>query len=297
MQSLTETLADEPKSRSNAVSHGLTAKTLLPEVFGRDQIEQMYQTLAGELQPQTGVQEYLVRELARHYVALQRCELMEGGAMRHSANYAMGRLLKPPVSRATEDDPDARLDNLLASMGKSEALEKVSRYRRMHERAAERALETLKQLQEKALPPSPSGGLAASKPGHTPRFLTDHDCQCYLARRWRDGLCKCPGCGGSIGSTHTDRGVWQCVGCRKQVSLRAGTLLASSRIGLRNWFQLIEAVLRDPQASITQLAAASGLDRRGTVRKLADRIREPLAGPDASQLLAGLDVVFADGGR
>lgn len=302
MQSFAETFADEPRSRSNSVSHGLTAKTLLPDVFGRDQIEQMYQTLAGELRPQTRVQEHLVRELARHHVALHRCELMESAVLRHGAERSMERRLRlhgsgnRPGLGAEDGDPGAIIDLLLNDTAGSDVLAKVSRYRRMHERAAERALETLQELQEEKLPPSSSGGLSSAAPRHTPKFLTDAACQHYLALRWRDGVCKCPGCGGSTGRNLADRSVWECMGCRKQVSHRAGTLMASSRIGLRNWFQLIEAVLRDPQASTTQLAAACGLDRRGTVRKLAEQIRQAAAAPDASQLLAGLDVVFAGEG-
>lgn len=152
MYSLSETPADESISRYNSVSHGLTAKSLLPDVFGRDQIEQMYQTLAGELQPQTRVQEFLVRELSRHYVALHRCEWMEGAVLRHSAERSMEwrqELPSPgtPPDLGTEDsDPGAVIDMMLNDIAESDALAKVSRYRRMHERAAQRALETLQLL-------------------------------------------------------------------------------------------------------------------------------------------------------
>jgi transposase-like protein len=297
MRSLSEMSDVEVESgpRFNAVRHGLTARSLLPDVFGQDQVEQMYQRLVGELQPQTLVQEFVVRELARHYVALNRCELMEGAVIRQRAKTRMK--LEVPCFVDDDTDLDPVIDALLADSAGSDALAKVSRYRRMHERAAERALETLQELQAKTLPQSQSAAISSAGPQDAPQFLTDFDCLTYLARRWQSGVCNCPSCGASAGTAITERGVWQCIGCRKQVSLRAGTLMASSRIGLRNWFQLIEAVLRDPLASTTQLAAACGLDRMATVRKLAEQVRQARESPDASQLLAGLDVEFAAGGR
>jgi hypothetical protein len=50
---------------------------LLPDVLGRDLVEQYFERLQAEWRPATPTETFLVREMARHGVALERTEQME----------------------------------------------------------------------------------------------------------------------------------------------------------------------------------------------------------------------------
>lgn len=71
------------------------------------------------------------------------------------------------------------------------------------------------------------------------RYGTEEACERELeAQRWPEGF-VCPGCGGTEYSNFR-RGrllYYQCCGCRYQASLIAGTVMASSKLALRLWFQ------------------------------------------------------------
>jgi ISXO2-like transposase domain/Transposase zinc-ribbon domain len=71
------------------------------------------------------------------------------------------------------------------------------------------------------------------------RYGTEEACEQELAeQRWPQGF-VCPGCG-SREYSNFRRGrllYYQCCECRHQASLIAGTVMASSKLGLRVWFQ------------------------------------------------------------
>src|SRR5579863_7581839 len=52
--------------------------------------------------------------------------------------------------------------------------------------------------------------------------------------RWPNGVC-CPYCGDLDVTFMKSRSKWQCKGCRKQFSVKAGTILEDSPIGLDKW--------------------------------------------------------------
>lgn len=58
-----------------------------------------------------------------------------------------------------------------------------------------------------------------------------------VALRWPDGKIACPGCQSSENSFLEKRRVWQCKNkdCRKQFSLKVGTIFEDSPIGLDKW--------------------------------------------------------------
>ena len=63
---------------------------------------------------------------------------------------------------------------------------------------------------------------------------SEEACQEYLAAcRWPDGF-KCPRCGNQRAYVMTR--LWQCAGCRHQVSLTSGTILHNTRVSLVLWF-------------------------------------------------------------
>ena len=68
------------------------------------------------------------------------------------------------------------------------------------------------------------------------RFGTDEQCREYLFRaRWPDGF-RCDGCGHDHAYTLRTRLVYECVACRKQHSLLAGTLFEQTKTALARWF-------------------------------------------------------------
>lgn len=71
------------------------------------------------------------------------------------------------------------------------------------------------------------------------RYGTEEDCEREVeAQRWPQGF-VCPSCGSREYSNFRRGRVlyYQCCECRHQASLMAGTVLASSKLGLRVWFQ------------------------------------------------------------
>ena len=54
------------------------------------------------------------------------------------------------------------------------------------------------------------------------------------AMRWPDGA-VCPHCGGKEHSFLTTRRIWKCKGCRKQFSVKSGTIFEDSPISLDKW--------------------------------------------------------------
>ena len=71
------------------------------------------------------------------------------------------------------------------------------------------------------------------------RFGTDEQCREYLFRAcWPDGF-RCDGCGHDHAYTLRTRLVYECVACRKQHSLLAGTIFEQTKTALARWFLAI----------------------------------------------------------
>ena len=67
-------------------------------------------------------------------------------------------------------------------------------------------------------------------------YGTEEKCREALFRwRWPNGF-VCPRCSQTVHCRVQSRGLYQCSGCRHQVSLTAGTILASTKLPLRTWF-------------------------------------------------------------
>jgi transposase-like protein len=69
------------------------------------------------------------------------------------------------------------------------------------------------------------------------RFGTEEQCRdTVFAWRWPNGF-KCPRCQGEVYSEIKSRRLYQCSGCRRQVSLTAGTIFHASKLPLTDWFR------------------------------------------------------------
>lgn len=69
-------------------------------------------------------------------------------------------------------------------------------------------------------------------------FSDDLTCVAFVAdRRWPDGKAICPKCGETNNTFMASRKVWQCKNkeCKKQFSVKVGTIFEDSAIGLDKW--------------------------------------------------------------
>jgi transposase-like protein len=75
-------------------------------------------------------------------------------------------------------------------------------------------------------------------------YGTEPLCHAALVQwRWPEGF-ECPGCGGREHCIvkRAARSLYQCNACRKQTSVKAGTIFASSKLPLRLWFKTMYLV-------------------------------------------------------
>src|SRR5271165_3971520 len=81
-------------------------------------------------------------------------------------------------------------------------------------------------------------------------YGTEGECHAALVKwRWPNGF-ECPGCNGADHCvvTRGARRLFQCNACRKQTSVKAGTIFASSKLPLRIWFKTIYLVTQSKKA-------------------------------------------------
>ncbi len=62
---------------------------------------------------------------------------------------------------------------------------------------------------------------------------------CMIAIRWPDGVITCPRCGDDRHSFVKTRRIWICKGCKKHFSVKLGTIMEDSPIGLDKWLSAI----------------------------------------------------------
>ncbi len=266
------------QSRGNAVKHGLTASTLLADLVGADALRRHKERLRAEWQPISPTEEFLVMELARHEAALELVEHAEAAVVRCGARAAAGILSDPTVGE------EAHMDTTLAAAVTTDALDRLTRYRRAHEKAWHAALSRLREA--KAMDPP---RLTASVGDPRDLFVAQEQCHSYLRARWQGEKKRCPSCGHARGYWLTGRQRWQCAGCNRQLGLRSGTVMERSRLPLRSWFAAILCIVHNQQIPIEELAVATGIRRRATVQHMAKAIRAAMDCRRATELLAGLD--------
>jgi transposase-like protein len=88
-------------------------------------------------------------------------------------------------------------------------------------------------------------------------YGTEEQCHAALvAWRWPDGF-ECPDCRGRKHCVvrRGTRRLFQCNACRKQTSVRAGTIFASSKLPLRLWFKTIYPITQS-KAGVSSLELA-----------------------------------------
>src|SRR5689334_20213779 len=70
-------------------------------------------------------------------------------------------------------------------------------------------------------------------------FSDANNCTTFLAQlRWLDGV-TCPICEADKVSFLSTRNVWKCLSCKKQFSVKVGTVMEDSPISLDKWLSAI----------------------------------------------------------
>ena len=73
------------------------------------------------------------------------------------------------------------------------------------------------------------------------RYFSDPDvCQEFVAQmRWPNGEAACPRCGSLDAYYVKTRRIWQCKDCKRQFSVKLGTIFERSPIGLDKWLTAV----------------------------------------------------------
>src|SRR3954470_12777510 len=117
------------------------------------------------------------------------------------------------------------------------------------------------------------------------RFGTDEQCREYLFRaRWPDGF-RCDGCGHDHAYTLRTRLVYECVACRKQHSLLAGTIFEQTKTALARWFLAVYLVTSSKGGiAAAELQRQLGFGSYQNAWSWLHKLREAMVRPDREPL-------------
>ena len=115
-------------------------------------------------------------------------------------------------------------------------------------------------------------------------YGTEEQCHAALVNwRWPNGF-ECPGCNGADHCvvTRGARRLFQCNACRKQTSVKAGTIFASSKLPLRIWFKTIYLVTQSKKGiSSIELGRRLGVTQARSNHPSARQSLQQLCDPKA----------------
>lgn len=119
------------------------------------------------------------------------------------------------------------------------------------------------------------------------QFATEDGCLDFIEEvRWPHGF-VCPNCQHNDGYHLHTRKLIQCVLCRHQSSVTAGTIFHKTKVPLRAWFYIIFSMAHDKGgASSTRLARELGMNQN-TVWHIMHKLRRAMGARDQSITLAG----------
>jgi transposase-like protein len=129
--------------------------------------------------------------------------------------------------------------------------------------------------------------LPEDMPSFLAQFGTDEQCREYLFKaRWPDGF-RCVACGHDDAYALRTKIVYECVACRKQHSLLAGTIFEQTKTGLAKWFLAIYLVTSSKGGiAATELRRQLGFGSYQTAWTWLHKLRKAMVRPDR-QPLAG----------
>ena len=105
--------------------------------------------------------------------------------------------------------------------------------------------------------------------------------------RWSDGCPTCPWCESKENSFVSTRRIWKCKGCKKQFSVKAGTILEDSPIGLDKWMPAIWMIVNDKNGiSSYEIGRGLGVGQK-TAWFMLHRIRRAMQGGSIEKKFTG----------
>jgi transposase-like protein len=108
-------------------------------------------------------------------------------------------------------------------------------------------------------------------------FADPERCFCYAVElRWPGGKVTCPRCGHAEHSFIKTRLLWFCKGCKKQFTVKVGTIFEDSALGLDKWMTAVWMIVNAKNGvSSHELARSLGVTQKSAWFML-HRIREAL---------------------
>lgn len=121
-------------------------------------------------------------------------------------------------------------------------------------------------------------------------FASEVACRdCLFGLRWPKGF-VCPRCGGRS-AWAMSRGLWLCRGCRRQVSVTAGTIFQDRKLPLTVWFRAMWHVTSQKSGvSALGLQRALGIGSYKTAWALLHKLRRAMVRPGRDRLAGRVEV-------
>jgi transposase-like protein len=123
-------------------------------------------------------------------------------------------------------------------------------------------------------------------------YLSDPDraFQSAVALRWPDGKIACPRCGHDKQSFISTRKLWYCKGCKKQFTVKVGTIFEDSPLGLDKWLIAMWLIV-NCKNGISSYELARDLDvQQTTAWFMLQRLRLAMQKPGGGKLSGGVEV-------
>jgi len=122
------------------------------------------------------------------------------------------------------------------------------------------------------------------------RFSDDAACREYIfSLRWPEGF-RCPGCQGQR-AWAISRGLWLCNGCRRQVSVLAGTVFQDTHLPLTVWFRAMWYITSQKNGmSSLGLQRVLGLGSYRTAWLILHKLRQAMVRPSRDRLRGVVEV-------
>src|SRR5919202_2244919 len=133
--------------------------------------------------------------------------------------------------------------------------------------------------------------LPEDMPSFLARFGSDEQCrECLFEARWPDGL-QCAACGHDDAYALRTKIVYECVACRKQHSLLAGTVFEQTKTGLAKWFLAIYLVTSSKGGiAAAELKRQLGLGSYQTAWTWLHKLRKAMVRPDRQPLAGRVEI-------
>jgi transposase-like protein len=253
---------------------------LLPPALRPQRLAEIQAGLIAELNPATSLESMIVAGLAGHFAMLEVAGEAEPAVLRQGAHNLSA------LAFGAAQDPEEQHDAVLSASVSTDALERLTRYRRAHEKGMKQSLDILLQLRQRIPNAAPD-----DRPSALDMFANSAACEQYLQARFSAPGWRCPRCGHVRGSWIAGRKRWECNGCGHQTGLRGGTLMEGSALPLSAWFRAVILLVQRPAAAISELRRVTGVERPATVRRMRTKILAALEDPERKSLLTGIDEV------